>query len=220
MSLSFTLIWLLLQEGPVYFLEGGPLFCVPPPAAQHDLVEWVRTQHRLRQVDLHRNVMTVRLCDKRKHCLEMYIVLEKWKKVRNKRCEKGRAESLLHSPVFSGPWKTPLCFLSPARLWVGSRAAPCRSWESPTGWLQTPTHRSLWWIYPAEQQRSYHIHLWKVLYHSGQDFIFISKRKAKKSETGSLISSFDKDIMKEAKSIPENISVVEKYYKSMNFSWI
>lgn len=37
----------------MYFLEGGPLLCVPPPAAQHDLIERVRTQHRLRQVDLH-----------------------------------------------------------------------------------------------------------------------------------------------------------------------
>ncbi len=37
----------------MYFLEGGPLLCVPPPAAQHDLVERVWTQHRLRQVDLH-----------------------------------------------------------------------------------------------------------------------------------------------------------------------
>lgn len=43
---------LLLQQGSVYFLERGPLLCVPPPAAQHDLVERVRTQHRLRQVDL------------------------------------------------------------------------------------------------------------------------------------------------------------------------
>lgn len=43
---------LYIQEGSVYFLEGGPFLRVPPPAAQHDLVERVRTQHRLRQVDL------------------------------------------------------------------------------------------------------------------------------------------------------------------------
>lgn len=43
---------LYFQEGPVYFQEGGPFLCVPPPAAQHDLVERVRAQHRLRQVDL------------------------------------------------------------------------------------------------------------------------------------------------------------------------
>lgn len=35
---------LLLHQGPVYFLEGGAFLCVPPPAAQHDLVEGVRTQ--------------------------------------------------------------------------------------------------------------------------------------------------------------------------------
>ena len=43
---------LALQEGSVYFLEGGPLLGVPPPAAQHDLVERVWTQHWLRKVDL------------------------------------------------------------------------------------------------------------------------------------------------------------------------
>lgn len=43
---------LYFQEGSVYFLERGPFLCVPPPAAQHDLVERVWTQHRLRQVDL------------------------------------------------------------------------------------------------------------------------------------------------------------------------
>lgn len=37
----------------MYFLEGGPLLRIPPPAAQHDLIEHVWTQHRLRQVDLH-----------------------------------------------------------------------------------------------------------------------------------------------------------------------
>lgn len=36
----------------MYFLEGGALFCVPLPATQHDFVERVWTQHRLRQVDL------------------------------------------------------------------------------------------------------------------------------------------------------------------------
>lgn len=36
----------------MYFLEGGPFLCVPPPAAQHDLVERVWTQPRLGQVDL------------------------------------------------------------------------------------------------------------------------------------------------------------------------
>lgn len=90
------------------------------------------------------------------------IINHKWKKRGNKRSE--RSSMGVHSPVFSGPWKTPLCFLSPARPWVGSRAAPCRSSESPTEWLQTPTHRSLWWIYPAEQHRTYHIHLEKVIY--------------------------------------------------------
>ena len=42
------------QEGSVYFLEGGPLLAVSPPAAQHGLVEWVWTQHWLGKVDLHR----------------------------------------------------------------------------------------------------------------------------------------------------------------------
>lgn len=44
---------LYFQEGSVYFLKGGPFLCVPPPAAQHDLVERVWAQHGLRQVDLH-----------------------------------------------------------------------------------------------------------------------------------------------------------------------
>lgn len=43
---------LAVQEGSVYFLERRPLLRVPPPAAQHDLVERVWTQHGLRQVDL------------------------------------------------------------------------------------------------------------------------------------------------------------------------
>lgn len=43
---------MLLQKGCVYFLEGGAFLCVPPPAAQHDLVERFRTQLRLGQVDL------------------------------------------------------------------------------------------------------------------------------------------------------------------------
>lgn len=49
---SQTSLLLLFQKGSVYFLEGGALFCVPPPAAQHHLVERVWTQLRLGQVDL------------------------------------------------------------------------------------------------------------------------------------------------------------------------
>lgn len=49
---SQMLLPLLFQKGHVYFLEGGAFLCVPPPAAQHDLVEGVWTQPRLGQVDL------------------------------------------------------------------------------------------------------------------------------------------------------------------------
>lgn len=36
----------------MYFLEGGPFLCVPPPTGQHDLIKQVWAQNRLRQVDL------------------------------------------------------------------------------------------------------------------------------------------------------------------------
>lgn len=123
---------LYIQEGSVYFLEGGPFLRVPPPAAQHDLVERVRTQHRLRQVNLHEGVnkLSHRYAD-----LYMYV-----------KCLEQ------HSPVFFGPWKTLLCFLSPARQWAESRVAPCRSSVSPTESPRRPTHHWLWWTYPAQQK--------------------------------------------------------------------
>lgn len=41
-----------LQQYSMDLLEEGPLFGIPVPAAQHELVDGVRTQGWLRQVDL------------------------------------------------------------------------------------------------------------------------------------------------------------------------
>lgn len=45
------------------FLEGWTLLCIPPPAAQHNLVERVWAQHRLGQVDLQDKVRETEVWD-------------------------------------------------------------------------------------------------------------------------------------------------------------